>query len=105
MTLFLALTAILLYLGGASLMTIRALRGESYSEVRALLITASAIALLCHGAVNLNLLLVDGGLNLGFFTIASTIAWFIALIGLGSSIRTVDLEPLLRHCSRMVVHW
>ena len=75
-------------------MTVRALRGESYREVKALLITTGTIALVCHAAVNYQLLFIHGGLDLGFFVIASTIAWFIALIGLISSIRA-PIDKLL----------
>lgn len=94
MTLSLALAAILLYFASAALMTVRALRGESYREVRAPMIISATLALLCHAAVNLQWLFVDGGLDLGFFNVASAIAWFIALIGFSSSLR-VPVDKLL----------
>jgi ABC-type uncharacterized transport system permease subunit len=94
MTTLLALVAILLYLGSACLMTFRALRGESYREVKTLLVAAACIALCCHAIINYRLLLVHGGLNLGFFRITSTIAWFIALTGLVASIRA-PIDKLL----------
>ena len=94
MTTFLALTAILLYLGSASLMTFRALRGESYREVKALLVTTASIALACHAGINFQLLFVNGGLDLSFFIVASNIAWFIAVIGLTASIRA-PIDKLL----------
>ena len=94
MTTFLALTAILLYLGSASLMTYRAVRGESYHEVKALLVTTASLALACHAAINYQSLFVNGGLDLRFFIVTSNIAWFIALIGLASSLRA-PIDKLL----------
>lgn len=87
MTTLLALVAIVLYFGSAGLMTLRAMRGEPYAQVKAPLVAAAAIALACHAAVNLQLLFVAGGLDLSFFKVASAIAWFIALIALVSSLR------------------
>lgn len=94
MTTFLALAAILLYLGSATVMTLRAVRGESYAAVKTPLVAVASIALLCHAAVNSKLLFVAGGLDLGFFNVASAIAWFIALIGLVSSVRA-PIDKLL----------
>lgn len=90
----LALAAIFLYASCAWLMTTRARRGQPYREVVAPLTAAAGLALACHAVVNSQLLATEGGLNLGFFPIASAIAWCIATIGLASSFRA-PIDKLL----------
>jgi ABC-type uncharacterized transport system permease subunit len=94
MTLLLALTAVLLYIGCAGTMAVRALRGESYRPVAPAMIAAAMIALACHAAICYRLLFVSGGLNLSFFAVATTIAWFIGLIALFGSLRA-PIDKLL----------
>ena len=94
MTTILGLTAVLLYLGTAALMTYRGRKGKPYGEVKLKLTLVASCALLCHAILNLNLLHVNGGLDLGFFNIASTTAWFVASITLSSSIRA-PIDKLL----------
>ena len=94
MTTILGLIAALLYLGTAAVLLFRGRRGRPYSDVKiALTLTASA-ALLCHAIANLGLLVTSGGLDLGFYKVTSTIAWFVASIALISSLRA-PLDKLL----------
>lgn len=94
MTTFLALAAALLYFACAGPMALRALRGESYQPVAPAMTAAALVAIICHAVVCYRLLFLPGGLNLSFFAVATTIAWFISLIALLGSLRA-PIDKLL----------
>lgn len=91
---FLATTIIFLYAAMAGFMAVRAWRGESFASVKKPLFLVGGITLLLHAVLNAQIIIVPEGLNLGFFQVASTAAWFIALLGLGSSVKA-PIENLL----------
>jgi ABC-type uncharacterized transport system permease subunit len=94
MTELLGIAAALLYLAIATTMISRGRRGKPYAEVKRTLTLVASAALLCHAIVNLRLLFVEDGVDLSFFRISSTFAWFVASIALVSSIRA-PIDKLL----------
>lgn len=88
MSIILAATSILLYLGSAALLLRRLSRGiQADQRSKMLALIPGTLAVLIHLTLLYDQILVTGGLNLGFFHVFSLTAWLVATLIMFTSLR------------------